>query len=146
MDKRIHTEIVINAGAADVWKVLTDFESYPQWNPFILSIEGKAVKGERLKNTLKNGDKTIVFKPVVQEVTPLVSFSWLGSLFVKGIFDGRHYFKLEEISARQVKLVHGEAFSGILSSFILKKIGADTAANFVKMNQALKLRAESVIS
>ncbi len=32
--KEIHTEIEINAPAGKVWRVLTDFPSYPEWNPF----------------------------------------------------------------------------------------------------------------
>jgi hypothetical protein len=62
---------------------------------------------------------------------------------VKGIFDGHHSFELEEVGNGQVKLIHSEKFSGILSGFLLKKIGADTRNNFVKFNEALKNRVES---
>lgn len=143
MKKRINTEIIINASAETVWSILTDLAAYPQWNPFIIKIEGTLQKGNRLRNTLKNGNKTIVFKPVIQEVTPMVSFSWLGSLFVKGLFDGRHFFIIEPIAPNQIKLIHGEDFSGILSTMILKKIGDDTRENFVRMNHALRARAEA---
>jgi uncharacterized membrane protein len=33
--KEIHTEIEINAPAEKVWRVLTDFAAYPEWNPFV---------------------------------------------------------------------------------------------------------------
>jgi uncharacterized protein YndB with AHSA1/START domain len=33
--KELHTEIEIDASAERVWDILTDFASYPQWNPFI---------------------------------------------------------------------------------------------------------------
>lgn len=143
MKKRINTEIIINASAETVWNILTDLAAYPEWNPFIIKIEGTFQKGNRLRNTLRNGCKTIVFKPIIQELTPLVSFSWLGSLFVKGLFDGKHFFKIEPAGPNQVKLIHGEEFSGLLSAMILKKIGDDTRENFVRMNQALKARAEA---
>jgi len=142
MKKRINTEIIIDASAKTVWQILTDLAAYPQWNPFIIKTEGTLQKGKRLRNTLKNGNKTIVFKPIVQEVTPGTSFSWLGSLFFKGLFDGRHFFAIESIGPNQVKLTHGEEFSGILSTMILKKIGEQTRQNFVRMNEALKERAE----
>lgn len=142
MQKSIKTEIIIDASLKVVWEQLTDFSRYPEWNPFLVSIQGKLKKGERLKNTMRNGSKTYVFKPVVKSVTQYQSFSWLGSLGVKGLFDGLHYFHLEELGPNQVKLSHGEYFSGLLSGFILKKIAVDTRANFVSMNQALKMRAE----
>lgn len=143
MKKRINTEIIINASAETVWQILTDLAAYPEWNPFIIKTEGTLQQGKRLRNTLRNGNKTIVFKPIIQEVTPLISFSWLGSLLVRGLFDGKHFFKIEPVGPNQVKLVHGEDFSGILSSMILNKIGSATRENFVRMNQALKERAEA---
>lgn len=143
MNKEIKTEIIINASREKIWKVLTDFEAYPQWNPFVVRIEGKPIIGTRLKNTLQNGDKQFQFKPIVTSVEPGKSFAWLGSLFIKGLFDGHHSFELKDLGNSQVKFIHSEQFSGILSGFILKKIGADTKLNFVKFNEAIKKRAEA---
>lgn len=144
MNKSIRTEIIINSSAETLWNILTDFESYQDWNPFIVEISGKLGKGNRLKNTLKNGDKTFVFKPVIIQLDPGKSFSWLGSLFFKGLFDGKHYFQIEELSQGQVKFIHGEDFSGIFSSVILKNIADDTRVNFIAMNQAIKRKAEDL--
>jgi hypothetical protein len=144
MNKEIKTEIIINGTKEKVWQVLADFATYPSWNPFIVQIEGQMIKGTRLKNTLLNGGKKYQFKPILIAVEPGESFSWLGSLFFKGLFDGLHTFKLEDAGNGQVKLIHSESFSGLLSSYILKKIGTDTRNNFVKMNQALKDRVESL--
>lgn len=143
MNKEIKTEIIINASREKIWEVLTDFEQYPQWNPFVVRIEGKPIKGTRLKNTLQNGDKQFQFKPIVTAAEAGKSFAWLGSVLVKGIFDGHHSFELEDVGNGQVKFIHSEKFSGILSGFLLKKIGADTKKNFVKFNEALKNRVES---
>jgi hypothetical protein len=64
-------------------------------------------------------------------------------LFIKGLFDGHHYFEIEELMPHQVKLSHGEYFSGLLSASILKKIAEDTRNNFIRMNNALKQQAEA---
>jgi len=142
MELQIRTEIVINASKEKVWSVLTNLEAYPQWNPFIVQSKGRIAVGERLENTLQNGAKTIVFKPKVLQVRQNEYFEWLGSLWFKGLFDGRHYFEIQELGPGQVNLIHGESFSGILSGMIFRSIGADTRNNFVKMNEALKARAE----
>lgn len=143
MSHAIRTEIIINAPKEKVWEILTDFKKYPQWNPFIIEVQGEAVAGIRLRNTMLNGESKMVFKPKVLKVEKYRYFDWLGSLFVKGLFDGHHQFELEELSPNQVKLKHSESFSGILSGVILKKIGDDTRNSFVRMNQALKQIAES---
>jgi hypothetical protein len=142
MNKNITTEIIINASKEKVWHTLTNFSNYPNWNPFIVSIKGELAKGKKLTNTLMNGEKAFVIKPVVLSVVPNQYFDWLGSILIKGIFDGHHYFEIDELSPTQVKLTHGEHFSGILSTYILKKIGNDTRNNFIKMNQAIKTTVE----
>lgn len=144
MIKSIRTEIIIDAPKETVWGVLTDFTNYPAWNPFIVNIEGELITGSKLTNTMLNGDKRFVFRPKVLKVIPYRYFDWAGSLWVKGIFDGHHYFEIEELTPAQVKLSHGEYFSGIFSTYILKKIGDDTLDNFIKMNQAIKKLAESI--
>ena len=46
MALEIETKIRINASPKQVWDVLIDFERYPEWNPFIKSIKGIAIKGD----------------------------------------------------------------------------------------------------
>jgi hypothetical protein len=142
MNKRIKTEVIINASKEKVWHVLTDFKSYPRWNPFITNIEGELVKGKTLTNTMINEGKKFQFKPKVVSVIPYQYFDWLGSLFIKGLFDGHHYFELEELAPGQVKLTQGEHFSGLLSGPILRKVAEETRNNFIRMNSAIKEQAE----
>lgn len=142
--KNIQTEIIINASAEKVWNILTDFAKYHEWNPFIKNSKGEARVGATLENSMHlEGQKPQIFKPKVLEARPNQSFRWLGSLFIKGLFDGEHYFRLEPLNENQVKLIHGENFSGILVGMILKMVGEATEQGFIKMNEALKARAEN---
>lgn len=143
--KNIRTAITIDAPIETVWTVLMDFKSYPNWNPFI-HITGKAAVGQQLVNTIfLEGQKPQVFKPKVLVVESNKEFRWEGHLFVKGLFDGQHYFQLSKTETRQTQLVHGENFKGILSSMILKMIGQATKEGFEKMNQALKTQCEMAL-
>jgi uncharacterized membrane protein len=47
--RKLSATIEIEASAESVWAVLIDFSGYPEWNPFIRSIEGTAEVGARLK-------------------------------------------------------------------------------------------------
>ena len=141
--KQIRTEITINALVEEVWKVLIKNEDYGSWNPLIIESTGEIVKGAKLKNTLQTGEKTMVFKPKITELTPNKRFEWLGHLLLPGIFDGRHFFELQQLENGQTHFIHGENFKGILSGFILKSIGEDTLKNFQEMNRALKEKVES---
>ena len=77
MKHKIRTEIIINASKEKVWSILADLNAYAVWNPFIVKSEGILKVGTKLRNTLQNGDKTIVFKPKVVEVEPNRSFGCL---------------------------------------------------------------------
>ncbi|MDF9795045.1 hypothetical protein OKW21_000308 [Catalinimonas alkaloidigena] len=143
--KELKTEIILNAPKEQIWKVLTDFQNYPSWNPFIVSIEGKPLLHSQLKNTLMSKGKPMVFTPTVTRLEENRIFEWLGSGLL-GTFKGRHYFILEDIGNGQTKLIHGEKFSGLLSGPILKMIGDETLLNFQRMNKALKERVEQQLA
>ena len=46
--RRIETEITIRGTPEQVWSVLTDFRTYPDWNPFIREASGQVKTGARL--------------------------------------------------------------------------------------------------
>jgi len=140
--KQIETEILINAAPARVWSILTDFEHHPTWNPFIKSISGEQVPGEKLTVFMQPPDGSgMTFKPVVLVFTENKEFRWKGKLGVSGIFDGEHYFKLIDQHNGQTKFIHGEKFSGILIPF-MGAILNQTKDGFELMNQALKAESE----
>lgn len=140
--KVIQTEIEINAPVHVVFAILTENTKYVNWNPFIIESEGTVQIGNRLRNTLKNGDKTMTFKPRIKELEHNAKFSWIGHLILPGIFDGYHVFELEQISETKTRFVHYEQFSGLFSNLILKSIRENTTVGFNKMNTALKNIAE----
>jgi hypothetical protein len=98
--KRLHTEVLIDAGPEAVWAVLTDFARYGDWNPFLVAAEGVPAQGERLTVTLAPpGGRRITMKPVLTEVANTQVLEWWGHLGVRGIFDGRHRFELHPETA-----------------------------------------------
>jgi len=140
--KQIETEIIIGVSPKKLWEVLTDFEGYSQWNPFIKSISGKKEVGDQLRVHIQPPDgKGMTFKPLVLSFTKEKEFRWIGKLGVKGIFDGEHYFKLIDKGDNQTKLIHGEKFSGILVS-IMGKTLEKTKMGFELMNKSLKKECE----
>lgn len=143
MEKNIKTEIRIQAPIEQVWQVLTDVASYPEWNPFIESITGNLQKGGRLAIRIGAGEQKSSFKPKVLTWEPPKHFVWEGSLPVPGLFVGRHEFHLSSPTPETTHLLHQEFFRGLLSAWILKKIGEQTLLGFQDMNEALKERCEA---
>ncbi|MDB5913006.1 MAG: Polyketide cyclase/dehydrase [Ramlibacter sp.] len=139
----IRTEIEIEASPARVWDVLLNFASHPQWNPFMRSISGKAVPGERLVVDIHPpGGRSMTFKPTVLVADPGRELRWLGRLLMPGVFDGEHFFQMEGLGLARTRLVHGEKFSGLLVPMVKSALNGGTRAGFIAMNKALKERAE----
>lgn len=144
MAREIKTEIIIDGTADKVWNELMNFNSFPDWNPFIkeLKVNNELKVGQKLTVLLHlQNKKPQTFKPTIKSLIPNKEFSWLGNLFMPKIFDGYHYFQLEE-QDNKTKFIQKERFSGIFG-FIIKFIAKDTLASFKSMNEILKQRVES---
>ncbi len=142
--RELTTSIVIESSPEIVWAILMDFDSYPEWNPFVTAISGHAAPGERLDVTLQNpGGKEMNISPTVTAADADSQFSWLGKLGVKGIFDGHHHFQVEPIANGPVRFKQSEEFRGILVPVLWKMLDSKTRAGFEAMNTALKERGEA---
>lgn len=139
----ISTEVEIAAPASVVWEELTEGGDYPEWNPFVTHMSGDLEVGNYLNVTIQSeGNAPMDFTPVVLAVDKGAEFRWAGKLGFRGVFDGEHYFILEETKRGTTILHHGENFTGLLAYPLIGLIGDDTKSGFVAMNQALKERAE----
>jgi hypothetical protein len=140
---QIETSIEIDAPAARVWALLTDFSAVPTWNPFIRSISGQLAQGARLSvHIAPPGQSGMRFKPTVLALRPERELRWLGRLIIPGLFDGEHYFLLDPLAETRTRLTQGEKFSGVLVGVLRSALSA-TEAGFKAMNAALKQRAEA---
>lgn len=142
--KAIITEIEIDAPPSAVWAVLSDTAAHAEWNPFIRSIAGPLQIGGRLTVTIEPPDNAAMqIKPMVLVATENEELRWIGRLGFRGIFDGEHYFILEETDRGTTRFLHGENFSGMIVYPLMAFIGTSTEQGFNAMNAALKERVES---
>jgi hypothetical protein len=94
--KELRTEIAIAAAPERVWEVLTDFDSYPSWNPFIRSVTGRPAAGTQLEVRIEPpGGRSMTFRPTVLAAEPPRELSWLGRVLLPGVLDGEHSFHIE---------------------------------------------------
>lgn len=142
MALELKTSIRIEASPEVVWDILTDFDSFPEWNPFIKKIEGEVAVGNKIKAEITD----MTFKPKILAFDPNQKLEWIGRFLMPGIVDGRHYFILKDNGDGSTSLIHGEHFKGILVPFLKKKLMVETKDNFEAMNRALKARAEAKVS
>ena len=151
MGPSINTSITIAAPPSAVRRGFLDFASYPEWNPFITSMESVAptpAKGTKLKFVAGG---TAITSTIIDN-TP-ESFSWSGELLGSWFFNGIHIFEFEpfgDIGADGetvgCKLVQKENSTGIAAGVLLLFIGGKTEEGFKDLNTALKARVEGTVA
>jgi hypothetical protein len=132
----------IEATPDQVWQVLTNFEAYPQWNPFITSAKvtsagGSLEKGAHMRIHLHDTSGDMTFTPEVLTVTPGHELRWLGKVGPGWIADGEHRFLIERLGPDRVRLTQSERFTGIAVPFVQRQLKSDTLPQFRAMNEAL---------
>jgi len=140
----IEATIDIAAPPDRVWAVLTDLAAYPDWNPFIRRAAGRLQVGETLRMRLDvPPGRKMKLKVRILSVEPGRSFQWLGSVAVRGIFDGFHRFSIEDTGPDSVRLVQQERFCGLLVPLLGNYVAGGAERGFEAMNRALKQRVEA---
>lgn len=138
--KTISASIEIDVPPADVWAVLTDLGSYPEWNPLLREADGEIAVGKRLTfRAFPAHGRPMTIRPRVLVAEPGAELRWMAR--IPGIIGGEHSFTLSPADGG-THVMQSETFRGILVPFSGKNL-ASSEASFRALNEALKERAES---
>ena len=141
--KEVRSEIVINSYPESVWKILTDFATYDQWNPFINKIIGLPREGDKIDIYIETpSGKKRKYSPKVTKVEEARELRWFGKSSLPGFLNAEHIFTIEELQPQQVRFVQREVFEGLLAGLFGKGMDSDVKQGFEDMNYALKKHAE----
>ena len=143
--KEIIAQIEIRSNPQKVWKILTDFQLYKYWNPFIVGIIGSPINGTKIEIELRTrAQKIRIYHPVITKVDPPSELRWYGKAILPRILDGEHIFTIQQVEEQEVIFTQREIFKGIGAYLGNAKMFDDVLKSFQMMNSSLKLRAESI--
>ncbi len=142
--KTIETDIMVDSNPNKIWDILTNFKEYELWNPFMTKVVGNAILGSKIEVNIKtiSGKKRTYF-PIITKCEINRELRWKGKSFLPGIFDGERIFVIEKSNDNRVSFLHKEIFKGLGVKLVGNKLDVDLRESFVKMNKALKARAEN---
>ncbi len=147
MPREIKTQVNINASAQHVWQILTDYQDYPAWNPFITKIAGQSQPGGQVRFcfTLPYGGSLPARATILKSV-PELELRWAGALPIPGLLRAEHYHVLEALGPHRIRFHQGEIFSGILVAPFWSVFAERGVLLYEQSSLALKQRAESATS
>lgn len=142
---KLETHISITASPEKIWQILTDFSQFKSWNPFLVYIIGKIRPKAHLIVVARLPKFILKFFPIIfhcqiSNLKENKELRWKGKLLHSVLFQGEHFFILEEKTEGKVHFLHGEEYSGILRFLIVPLISSQKG--FEMMNEALKKQCE----
>jgi hypothetical protein len=141
--KEVRSEIEINSYPESVWRILIDFASYDQWNPFINKIIGAPTEGSKIDIYIETpSGKNRKYSPRITKVEEGRELRWFGKSSLPGFLNAEHIFTIEELQPERVRFIQSELFDGLLTRVFGKGVDTDIRQGFQDMNDALKKRAE----
>ena len=139
----ITASIDIAATPAAVWKVLTDWKAYEEWNPTLRAIEGQQRKGSKIVVSIASPVGTLAIPAVVTRIVVNSGITWQSKMKLSGLFDRDHIIELSPDPAG-VRVTQTQTFSGILAPGASVVATRTVRDGLIKMNAALKERVESL--
>jgi hypothetical protein len=145
--REIKTDIEIAAPIEKVWDALMAFDQWGDWNPIVKAASGKAALGETLRFTMtgkdgKSGKDGQAYEPVITEFDAPKQFRFRAKMMANVLFTNDKIFTLESTDTG-TKLVHIEAFSGLMVGLFWGKMEGVIPGMLNSMNEALKEKVES---
>lgn len=137
----VREEMVVDAPRPDLWSLLSDFEGYADWNPYIVRAKGEARKGAKIELWLELNDGELRrFDCEVLDVKRLRKLRWLCRRYLPGLLDREHTFRIIPLGGNRYRLLYEGRLEGLFQPFTDLD---DLKRGYKRMARALKARAET---
>lgn len=139
------TTLRIGAPSDVVWRVLSDFARYPEWNPSIPSITGDLEVGGTVSLTLAMpGRPSAKVKARLTEVVQQRRLRWRGNVGADWLFAGDRDLVIDADGEDAVSFTHVEDVRGVLFPVFRLVMGGAIQRHHDGFNTALRKRAEQL--
>lgn len=142
---RIAETLTIAAPAATVWRVITDFARYPEWNPFVVACRSTLVPGTPI--VMRVRVLPFVAQPQRERVFEHVPGRRLRygiDPMPLGALASSRAHEVEPAEAASSRYVSTFALDGWLAPVVAALFGARLERGFAAMSAGIKARAEAL--
>jgi hypothetical protein len=141
----IRNDIEVDAPIDKVWQAVIDFDNYKNWNTQLSYLGGDVKPNGQLHLKLGvEGTTPYEFKAHISHWEDKKRFAWIARTGLPRVFDGEHFFELQNLGNGKTLLINREEYRGVLS-LIFQQLPMMKVApkGFEKMNIEFKNYVES---
>lgn len=140
----VQDSLIINASKKKVFEALTQWNTYPEWNPYITKIEGDPKVGQEIKVFFSIGfGPALPLKCIVENLDAQKTvLSWEYQAVLPWVYTARHSFSIEEINSDQCQIVQIEKMQGLLGNRLQLIYHNILKRRFQAMHEALRAQVE----
>ncbi len=140
----IDDSVEIAASAEVVWKVLTDFDNYGEWNPFVAACKTTLEPGSPIDMQVHLGPRERAQREWIRSCTPGVEFSYAMKPVPLGALHSLRSHTLTALTPTTTRYTSHFELGGWLRGAVTTPMGAALHSGFAGMTAALKTRAEQL--
>ena len=109
--KSVHAERIVPASPEQIWAVITDAQTYPDWNPVFVEVQGTYEDGATMTYQMKDASgATSTVKSTVIKFDPQRELEQFGGM--RGVLTFDHHWILEPVEGG-TKVIQHEDYRGI---------------------------------
>jgi len=142
---QIDARIEIDAPVERVWNVLTDFERYPDWNPFTVRVDTRLEMGAAVRMRVNLIGPFV--QPQMEYITTLEEdrrVCWTMNQLPPRLLSATRCQWLEPLSPERTRYASTDVVTGILAPLVVGLFGTAMQRGFERACRALKARVEAL--
>jgi hypothetical protein len=142
--RAISSEIDIDAPRDLVWSILRDFDAYPEWNPFTVSVRTTLALGSPVDMQVRlRPPKAMHQVEYVSEVVEGERVCWGGNVGPRWLITADRCQVLTDLGGGRTRYFTTDVFRGIGVGLMFLVVGRHVQRGFDEVGRALKARAET---
>ena len=131
--------VVVDAPRAAIWSLLTEFDRYHDWNPYITEARGTATAGSTIELGFRTGSAEVETRSAkVLIVRPRRKLEWETRVVAPGLLDREQVFRVLPMRSGRWLVVQEVRLEGVLAPFADFD---DDRAGLVRMLKAIAVVA-----
>lgn len=138
----VRAESEIDAPRAEVWDVLSDFERYPEWNPFTPEVRTTLEPGTPVEMRVVLWTGVRDQREVVRQVVPGERICWGMHMGAPWLVNAERCQWLEPLPGGRTRYVTEDRIAGVVAPLVLLLYGASMQRGFDGVARGLKATCE----